>query len=90
MAEIAPSLHYDELFSLLDEVDKIAAIAREWADWMGFCPDALFKIAAEGSAQAVASVESGNGDTYENALGSLYLAGFVLGVLAERKLRAPA
>lgn len=80
------ALHRPDLERLLVDVQEIVPIARDWAGWMGFCPDALVSIAQDSAKEAVTAVES-DGDTYENALGSTYLAGFIMGVLAEREVK---
>lgn len=79
-------MHWPEFERLLGDVSEIVPIARDWSAWMGFCPDALVRIAEEGAKQAIAAVEDA-GDTYENALGATYLGGFIMGVLAERAVK---
>lgn len=74
-------LHLEEFVPLLLDVHEIAPVIADWLEGMGFCPDALARISDDGALQATRS-----GDDPRDALASMYLGGFVLGVLAERAI----
>lgn len=79
-------LRREELDVLVADVRDLVPIAGGWFDGMGFDPEALRAIADRGAGEALGSVRRGQ-CSVELAMSGLYLAGFTLGVLAERAVQ---